>query len=444
MCKQETEKEDASPLLAKARAVARAVQGHGGRALLVGGYVRDELLGLAPKDADLEVYGVEAGDLRGLLQRLGRVDCVGESFRVYKLVWHQRNTPGRVSQRYELDVSLPRRDKKVGAGHRGFEVEGDPHATIEEAARRRDFTVNAILRDPLTGEIIDPFGGRADLGHRILRAVDAAHFAEDSLRVLRAVQFAARYEMSIEPGTVELCRSIPLNDLPKERIWGEWEKLLLKAEGPSLGLKAAHELGVLAKLFPPLQRAMERDGEALCGAVDAAAAEKQALTYERQVTLMLAVIGAVLGQKGTAQLLDTLGVRTLARYDVREQVRALVNDCTTPARFHERQAEVSDGDLRRVACRCEPQLLALLARALGQSEAAAWFIARMRALGVADGQPEPLLMGRHLLEMGLAPGPQMGVVTRAVYELQLDGEVQNLDGAREAARRLLTERDTSI
>ncbi|MDQ3812590.1 MAG: hypothetical protein M3347_01410, partial [Armatimonadota bacterium] len=284
---------------------------------------------------------------------------------------------------------------------------------------------------------IDPCGGQDDLKAKILRAVDAAHFAEDSLRVLRAMQFAARFGMSIEPQTVELCRTIDLGDLPKERIWGEWEKMLLKSQRPSLGLQAAWELGVLAKLFPALEAAMARASQKLCHALDAAAGPESALPHEKQVTLLLTVIGVFLGQEDAGQFLDALGMKTLARYDVREQVLALLGDSMTPAEFHERREEVSDGDLRRVACRCDPQLLYLLTRALGQHEAADWFMARMRALDVADGPPASLLMGRHLLEMGVAPGPQMGVITRAVYELQLDGEVRTLEEAREAARRML-------
>ena len=206
--------------------------------MLVGGYVRDELLGRAPKDADIEVYGLQAPELRATLETLGRVDCVGESFRVYKLVWHARKV------RYELDVSLPRRDRKTGEGHKGFEVEGDPFASFEDAARRRDFTLNAILRDPLTGEIIDPFGGQTDLKNRELRAVDPTHFGEDSLRVLRAMQFAGRFGLSIEAATATLCRNTPLADLPAERVWGEWEKWLLKSPRPSLGLVAGSEIGV--------------------------------------------------------------------------------------------------------------------------------------------------------------------------------------------------------
>src|SRR5207245_4252279 len=123
--------------------------------------------------------------------------------------------------------------------HRGFVVAGDPDMSIEEAARRRDFTVNAISRDPLTGEHFDPFGGREDLERRRLRMVDARTFADDSLRVLRAVQFAARFEFALEEDTAALCRQIPLDDLPAERVCGEMETLLLLAARPSIGCALA-------------------------------------------------------------------------------------------------------------------------------------------------------------------------------------------------------------
>src|SRR5947207_10046245 len=180
--------------------LAEAIRDAGGRALLVGGCVRDELMGRQPKDWDVEVYGVDPLRLREILDRFGEVNVVGEAFTVYKIGAH-------------LDISLPRRERKTGRGHRAFFVEGDPAMTIEEGARRRDFTINAILQDPLTGEIIDPFHGRDDLKSGLLRAVSPETFAEDSLRVLRAAQFAARFEFEIETGTVELCRLIDLSDL---------------------------------------------------------------------------------------------------------------------------------------------------------------------------------------------------------------------------------------
>src|SRR5438270_5713654 len=160
--------------------LAKAVRAEGGRALLVGGCVRDLLMGGQPKDWDVEVYAVEPARLRELLEKFGRVDAVGEAFTVYKIC-------------NDLDVSLPRRERKTGRGHRAFVIEGDPLMTIEEAARRRDFTINAILQDPLTGEIIDPYGGRRAIQNKTLRASSRETFTEDSLRVLCAAQVAAPF-----------------------------------------------------------------------------------------------------------------------------------------------------------------------------------------------------------------------------------------------------------
>jgi hypothetical protein len=202
-------------LPAPALALARAIGEAGGRALVVGGWVRDCRLGLASKDVDLEAYGLDGASLRRVLERVGQVDAVGEAFTVYKVAG--------------VDVSLPRRESKAGRGHRAFEVHGDPYMSPTEAARRRDFTINAIMADPLTGEVLDPFNGQADLEARVLRMVDAATFADDSLRVLRALQFAARFELEMDPATKAVCRGIALDDLPSERVFSEVEKLLLQA-----------------------------------------------------------------------------------------------------------------------------------------------------------------------------------------------------------------------
>src|SRR5262245_59574976 len=220
-----------------AQSIASTVRTEGGRALFVGGWVRDRLLGRESKDIDLEVFGIAAERLRTLVEPFGRVERVGESFQVYKVGG--------------IDVSLPRRESKSGRGHRGFEVTGDPSMTIEEAARRRDFTINAIAWDPLTSEYLDPFDGRGDIARRLIRVVDPRTFADDSLRVLRAVQFAARLELALEPATQALCRQIPLDDLPAERIWGEVDKLLF-AKRPSVGFVLMRELGVTERLFPEL------------------------------------------------------------------------------------------------------------------------------------------------------------------------------------------------
>src|SRR5690349_25056931 len=152
----------------KVISLTQVIRDLGGRALLVGGCVRDELMGAQPKDWDLEVYNLEPARLREVLYQFGPVNVVGESFTVYKLGQH-------------LDVSIPRRERKTGRGHKGFVIEGDPSMSVEEATRRRDFTINAILQDPLTSELIDPYHGRRDIEQRMLRAVSVETFAEDSL-----------------------------------------------------------------------------------------------------------------------------------------------------------------------------------------------------------------------------------------------------------------------
>ncbi len=187
--------------------LARAISSAGGRALLVGGCVRDLQLGRAVKDWDLEVYGLESSKLRELLDTLGPVNAVGEAFTVYKIG-------------HDIDVSIPRRERKSGRGHRAFVIEGEPSMSIEEATRRRDFTINAMLQDPLSSELIDPYSGMVDLKEGMIRAVSEETFGEDSLRVLRAAQFASRFRFKITPETISLCQSIDLTDLPAERIWG--------------------------------------------------------------------------------------------------------------------------------------------------------------------------------------------------------------------------------
>ena len=450
--------------------LAEAVRAAGGRALLVGGCVRDELMGKQPKDWDLEVYGVAPPRLRELLDQFGRVNVVGEAFTVYKI--------GN-----DLDVSLPRRERKTGRGHRGFIIEGDPEMTVAAATLRRDFTINAILQDPLTGEILDPQNGREDLQRNVLRAVSLETFAEDSLRVLRAAQFAARFEFRIEPDTVVLCRSIDLSDLPPERIWGEMEKLLLRAQRPSIGLGWLHALGVLDQLFPEIKALIEvpqdpewhPEGDVFVHTrlvIDRAHELIEDLPYAKQVTVMLAALSHDFGKPATTEFvdgrtrsrgheeagveptvsfLDRLNLHTLDGYDVRAQVVALVRDHLKPGEYYKKRDEVGDGAFRRLARKCELDLLYRVAKAdsLGRnaewvprekwydSAAQDWFITRARELQVTEEPPPPLLLGRHLLEMGLEPGPRIGEITRAVYEMQLDGRVQTLDEARAAAANMI-------
>jgi len=484
--------------------LATIIRAAGGRAMLVGGCVRDELMGIQPKDWDLEIYGVKPERLTAILNELversvpqysdpplmveqGRtssgndvptnqnfrvpsVNIVGEAFAVYKI--------GRY-----LDVSIPRRDKKSGRGHRGFVIEGDPYMSFEEACSRRDFTINAILKDPLTGEIIDPFDGQADIRRECLRHVSDLTFADDSLRVLRAAQFAARLEFDIDETTVELCNAIDISDLPKERIWGELEKLLLQAEQPSIGVKWLYDLGVVRQIFPELQALIgvpqepewhpegDVDVHTLM-VVDEARKLIEGLDHPRSVAVMVGALCHDLGKPPTTEyvdgrvrsrghdeagveptlnLLDTLGIFTLDGYDVRGQIVQLVRYHLKPGEFFNSKSPVGDGAFRRLAAKVEPDLLYRVAKAdsLGRnpewlpeekwfgSEAQEWFIEKVRALQIEKKAPEPILMGRHLIDLGLTPSPQFKKIIDAIYELQMDDEISDLTEAIAAAKKLI-------
>jgi tRNA nucleotidyltransferase (CCA-adding enzyme) len=448
--------------------LAEIIKAGSGRAMLVGGCVRDTLMGFEPKDWDVEVYGIEPEKLREILESFGKVDAVGEAFTVYKI--------GQ-----DLDVSLPRRERKIARGHKGFVVEGDPNMSFEEACKRRDFTINAILQDVLTGEIIDPFQGREDIKRKIIRHVSNETFAEDSLRVLRAAQFAARFEFDIAPETVELCRQIDVTDLPKERIWGEFEKLLLKAEKPSIGLRWLYDLGVVDQLFPelkslvgvPQEKEWHPEGDVdvhTLMVTDEARKLIDDLPYAKRVTVMLGALchdfgkpatteffdgrwrshaHDVAGIKPTLSLLDKLNIYTIGGYDVREQVVQLVRYHLKPGEFY--KAKPGDGAFRRLARKVEPDLLYRVAKAdsLGRNpewlpkekwfkaEAQEWFIQKVHELNIKEEAPKPILMGRHLIELGLKPSPEFKKILDAVYEKQLDGQITNLEEALSEAKEII-------
>lgn len=448
--------------------LAQTIKQSGGRAMLVGGCVRDELMGIEPKDWDIEVYGIEPKQLREILEIFGRVDAVGEAFTVYKI--------GQ-----DLDVALPRRERKVGRGHKGFVVEGDPEMSFEEAAKRRDFTINAILKDVLTGEVIDNHNGREDIENRILRLVSKETFAEDSLRVLRAAQFAARFKFDIEPETVEICKQIDLTDLPKERIWGEFEKLLLKAEKPSIGLKWFYDLGIVEQLFPelkslvgvPQEKEWHPEGNVdvhTLMVADEARKLIDDLPYAKQVTVMLGAVCHDFGKPPTTKFfdgrwrshahdeagveptisfLDKLGIYTINGFDVREQIIQLVRYHLKPGMFYKVKDDLGDGAFRRLAQKVEPDLLYRVAKAdsLGRNpewlpkekwfkaEAQEWFIEKARELAVEEKAPQPILMGRHLIELGLKPAPKFKEILDSVYEMQLDGQITNLEEAIAEAKK---------
>jgi len=451
-------------------AVLRAVRA-AGRPRLVGGCVRDWLLGLEPKDFDVEVAGVDYETLARLLRPFGEADLVGRSFGVIKL---------RLGGA-EVDFSLPRRESKTGAGHRGFAVAPDPTLSDAEAAARRDFTINAIAYDPLGGTVIDPHGGQADLRARVLRQAGPG-FAEDPLRVLRAMQLAARFNLTLAPGTAALCRSMidAYRELPVERIWGEWEKWAVEATVPARGLVVLEETGWLVH-FPevaalagvPQEPEWHPEGDVLahtrhCLNALAGLPEWRGSGAERRRQLMFAVLAHDFGKPATTVQAERRGtVRWLspgheeaggppteaflrrigAPLELVDWVRPLVLHHLA---HHHGQPEFTDSAVRRLARKLAPATIddlctVMWADHLGrpplvspETEARISALrSRAQELAVRAAAPRPLLLGRHLVELGLPPGPEYKAVLAAGAEAQLDGAFGDEAGARAWLREYL-------
>ncbi len=427
-----------------------------GRPRIVGGSVRDWLLGLEPKDFDVEVAGVDFETLHHALAPFGATDVVGRSFGVIKV----RSAAGA-----EYDFSLPRRESKTGAGHRGFAVAADAGLSDAAAAARRDFTVNAIAYDPFSDALIDPHGGQADLRARVLRHTSAA-FVEDPLRVLRAFQLAARFDFSLAPETAALGRSIvdAFAELPVERVWGEWDKWAVKSIRPSRGLAVLEETGWL-RHFPeiaalrgtPQEPEWHPEGDVLthtqlCLDALAALAEWQSSDSARRRMLTLAVLAHDFGKPSTTEHAERRGQlrwispghesaggpitegflrRIGAPLELDAPVRALVVDHLA---HHHGQAEFTDAGVRRLARRLAPATiddLALVMLAdhggrppLRSPESLSridQLRTKARELALQSSAPRPLVLGRHLVALGRAPGPEFKAILDAAFEAQLDG-----------------------
>ena len=425
--------------------IARAVREGGGRALLVGGCVRDRLRGEESKDLDLEVFGLGLAALEAVLARFGEVIAVGRAFGVLQV----KGLP--------IDFSLPRRDSKVAAGHKGFEIAFEPGLDFATAARRRDLTINSIGLDPLTDEILDPFGGRADLAAGILRATDPAHFSEDPLRGLRAAQFAARFAFRAEPGLVALCRALDLSELSGERVLEEWRKLLLKGVRPSLGTELLRETNQL-RFFPELAALVgvpqdpEWHPEGDCWVHNQLVIDEAARLRDGGADDPALMFGALLHDVGKPPTTvtengrvrspahDVKGVplaaafleRMRAPVELVARVSALVEHHLAPALFIKNGATAKA--YRRLARKlgaagASVELLLRVARAdhfgrtteealARQFPAGDDFLTKARDLAVEHQAPRDVVLGRHLIARGLTPGVEFGRILERCRELQ--------------------------
>jgi len=436
----------------------------GGNCRLVGGCVRDALLGNEPSDFDVEVYGLEIEAIVEALRKTGRTDLVGKSFAVIKL-WTQGT---------EYDFTVPRTECKSGTGHRGFEVQADPNLEPEVALKRRDFTINAIQYDPNKGVVIDYFGGREDLEKGVLRHIGKA-FSEDPLRALRAIQFAGRFGLSLDPITAQLCRDMKreYSSLAIERVWGEWQKWACQSIAPSKGLVALKESGwisffselnILLRL--PQEPEWHPEGDVFTHTlhcIDALASHPDwsGFDSETKTTLMFATMCHDLGKarrtryvefKGALRwtspghdqesgwLSESLMTRFGAPNKLKEKIRALVVNHHFLSSIVD--AQPSDASLKRLSKRIHPATTNELYYVMWadhngrppllsekQEKRLNYFNTRIRELAVEDAAPNAILQGRHLIKKGLKPGPRFKSILSKAYEAQLQGAFDDLDGA---------------
>lgn len=423
------------------------------RAFIVGGAVRDYLLGFQPKDFDIEVFGADFETLKNIISSKYKFKECGVSFGVLKL------------NDFEIDITLPRRESKCGIGHRAFLIEGDPNLSIEEASLRRDFTINAIYLDPLTGEILDPHNGRVDLEKKILRHV-SEKFVEDPLRVLRGMQFVARFSLTPSNETVEICKTVSIENLARERIFGEWSKLLLKGVSISSALEFIRSTGWI-KYFPQLQKLIgckqepkwhpEGDVWEHTKCCLDAFAKNRVGEEKEDLVVGLAVLCHDFGKplctrydesKGriVSRGHDELGVKPARAFlEAMTNEQKLIEEVLQLVRCHMRpfsmwKSKAQDGAVKRLSCQVssiERLLRVCQADDLGRppfpskEEPILWLREKAEKLKVISESPKMIFLGRHLISLGLKPNPRFKGILEKMYAHQLDGEFSDLPSAIE-------------
>ncbi|GBU23714.1 hypothetical protein R83H12_00331 [Fibrobacteria bacterium R8-3-H12] len=388
--------------------IAEDIRSEGGRAFLVGGFVRDSLLGTRDeiRDFDIEVYKISQEKLLSILSKHGKPNLIGKAFGVVHLS----------RQNIHYDFSFPRTESKTGSGHRAFDVQTDPNLSFEEAAKRRDFTINAMGMELPNLELIDPYNGSEDLKNKILRHVSEA-FAEDSLRVLRAVQFAARFELKAAQETIELCKTLSLSDLSRERIEEEFRKWLLKGVKPSYGLVLFCEVG-LQKMFSEISL----QGN-LGDILDSLAKHRNNLNQQEAEIAMFAGLLCLPGAKPIDFMKKWIPMNILLK-----KVPALLNSLS-----------LLNLNKKNSLCRCALKagglkLPAMLKSAIENDAKLYEDVQKAgKKMGIWEKAPEPFLTGQMLLDMGFKQGPNIGRIIKRVFEKQLEGEANSIEDAKKMA-----------
>lgn len=464
---------DTSFVAKKIEDFARIVQKEGGRAFLVGGAARDEIMGREIKDYDIEIYGLSPEKVRNITRDFfKKYDEVGASFGVLKT---------KIGET-DIDISLPRKESKTGAGHKDFSINVDINLSLEEALERRDFTINALAKDIITNEIYDYFGGLDDIKNRILRVVSKEKFKEDPLRALRAVQFVGRFGLMVEEETSRLIREIvpEMKHLSRERLREEWVKLFLKSEKPSLGLQTAMEWGIFHYMHPeitvlpltPQDPQWHPEGDVwihTLKTVDEASTivREEHLPDRDALIVLLAAFchdfGKILttkeeGERITSRGHEKAGIELADKFlfeigiekSLREPILKLISQHMKPSIYYvketQKEEKITDGAIRKLASRIYPatiKQLIFLAKAdhfgrgyfLDPSEpeksfisrdypAGNWLLERARQLDIFENKPSPILFGRDLIALGFEPSPAFGKIIKLAEELHVKGKTR--------------------
>lgn len=450
--------------------ISYRLKSYNAKAILIGGRVRDHFLDKESKDYDVEVYGIDSiTKLQEILSEFGSVNLVGKSFGVLKL-----NIDND-----EHDFSLPRTEHKTGNLHQDFETISDGNMGYDEAFKRRDFTINSIGYDIETAEFIDPYGGINDIKNRILKHTNSSTFTEDPLRVYRAVQFMARFNLTIDESTFNLCKKIvengELDFLPNERIYEELKKLLTKSKKPSIGFELMRSLGIL-KYFPELRAIIDipqdpiwhPEGDVwthtmMCINEMAKMTKLETDDEKLNEKLLWAILCHDFGKATHTQIKENeitaighedAGIEPMRNFMYRltnehslvDAIEPLIVYRSAPSQLYQNGAK--SPAIKRLATKVNIEELVRVARAdflgrttkeslLGVYEAGDWLLNKAKELNVQNNAPAPLLQGRDLISLGLTPSPEFKKILNQAYEAQLDGIINTHDEAIEFVKQKL-------
>jgi len=442
--------------------ISKKLKEKNAKAIVVGGSVRDHFLKLHIKDYDIEVYGLKSIEcLESILSEYGSVNLVGKSFGVLKFSYDGE----------DYDFSFPRTEQKIGVGHRGFDIAIDGKMSFNEASKRRDFTINAMGYDIENRLFLDPYDGQEDIEYGILRHIDDSTFIEDPLRVYRAVQFCARFEYGLAEDTFELCRSMVANgmleELPKERIYTEFKKLLLKSSKPSIGFELMRELDML-QYYPELNAIIDvpqspkwhPEGDVWIHTMMALDAMVNLLKDDKKENLryMFAILSHDFGKATTTTIEKDGRIRSIGHekagvepakrflykltneHDFIASILPLVEHHLKPSQFY--QGKARNRAFRKLATHVNIEELVVVARAdflgrttteslSGDYKAGDWMLERASSLNVSEKPLKALVQGRDLVALGLKPSPNFKEILKLVYILQLEGDISKKEEALE-------------